>query len=301
MIRRLAEAQHGVAARRQLEATGLSPDQIDRRVSREALCPLHRGVYAVGHGRVSAEGHWLAAVLAGPPDAVLSHRSAAALWGIRRAAVTRTDVTTRGSRRPRPGLRFHAARLPDDERTVRDAIPVTTPARTLLDLAAVLDRDRLERAIHEAEIARLYDGRAIAALLDRYPRRHGVPQLRSVLASLDAGTTVTRSRFEALFRAFVRRRDVPAARLNERVAVPGDCVEVDAHWPAHRLVAELDGRDTHLTRRAFEEDRLKDLRLQAAGWRVVRITWRRLHDDPEGLERDLRVLLDGRGRSDVVP
>lgn len=237
------------------------------------------------------EGYFLAAVLACGPGATVSHRSAAALWSIRSTAQARTDVTVPTSRRGRLGIRFHETRLADDERTVLDRIPVTTPARTLLDLASVLDRRRLARAVNEAEVQRIFDGRALAALLDRYPRRHGAPALRAALAELDPGASMAESELEHRFRELIDNHALPPAEFNRWIEVPGRRYRVDALWADQRLIAEVDGYATHATRRQFEDDRARDLDLQLAGWRMTRFTWRQLRDHPDHTAHALRTLL----------
>ena len=152
MIARLAERQHGVVARRQLLAAGLTREAIAHRLRVGRLHCLYRGVYAAGHRLLSPEARWMAAVLAAGRRAVLSHRSAAALWGIRRWRGGNVDVTMPSSRQQRPGITWHVTNLPADEITSVAAIPVTTVPRTLLDLAAVLDHRGVERAINEAEV-----------------------------------------------------------------------------------------------------------------------------------------------------
>jgi very-short-patch-repair endonuclease len=208
----------------------------------------------------------MAAVLAAGPGAVLSHRSAAALWGIRPTAATRVDVTVPRRLRLQPGLLPHSAVLPPDERTTRAGIPVTTPERTLLDLAAVLDRQALDRTLNEAEIQRL---QSPTALLARYPRRRGTATLRALL--LDARRS-TRSPLEAEFQAFIDTHRLPRPETNAFI----EGHEVDAVWRGARLIVELDGFATHGTRRAFERDRQRDRKLTAAGWRTIRLTSRQL-------------------------
>src|SRR3954469_24186100 len=144
LIAALADRQHGVVARRQLVALGLSARAIEHRLERGRLHLLHRGVYAVGHRVLSQRGWWMAAVLAAGPGAVLSHRSAAALWGIRPTARARIEVTTPKRLHSRPGLHAHCAVLPPDEMTTYQGIPVTTAPRTLLDLAAVIPSNELD-------------------------------------------------------------------------------------------------------------------------------------------------------------
>jgi very-short-patch-repair endonuclease len=158
---------------------------------------------------------------------------------------------------------------------VRDGIPVTTPARTLLDLAGVLQRHQLQQAINEAERLRL-DG----PQPDRHPTKRGTPNLRTL-----APPTHTRRDLEARFHTFLNDRRFPRPQTN--VLIEGKAV--DFAWPDHRLIVELDSWEYHRTRHAFEDDRRTDRRLKAKGWTVVRITWRDL-DDPDALEEELRAL-----------
>ena len=288
---RLAERQHGVVARRQLLELGIGRRAIGNRLSAGRLHPIHRGVYAVGHRIIPARGRWMAAVLAGGPGAVLSHRSAGSLWGMLRSARTVADVTTVGRHRPRAGVRLHRSRLPSDEVTSVDEIPVTSPPRTLLDLAAVLGAHALERAMEQAEALRLTDSLRLDDVLMRYPRRPGTAALREILARGYAASTVTRSKLEDRFLAFLDARGLPRPQVNVGIEVRGRWMECDCVWRSHRLIVELDSRGFHGTGAAFERDRARDRALQASGWRVVRVTWRQLHDDGDRVAADLRELM----------
>ncbi|MDX6691756.1 MAG: hypothetical protein QOG15_3213, partial [Solirubrobacteraceae bacterium] len=246
-----------------------------------------RGVYAVGPRRLTRAGRWMAAVLAVGPDAVVSHRSAGALWGMIGRDGGDVEVSVHRELRDRAGICIHLADLPPDEITVIDAIPVTTAARTLLDLAAVLTRPQLERALHEADIRRLWDVTGLHALLDRYPTRPGTPLLREILAD---HATVSKPEFVRRFLAFLMDHDLPRPLVSRLIPDIGEC---DFVWPDARLIVELDGYATHGTRAQFERDRARDRAAQVAGWRVIRITWRQLRDEAGQLAADLRRLLDG--------
>lgn len=284
----LAGRQHGMVARRQLQELGLGPDAIDHRVQGGRLHPSHRGVYAVGHPRPIGRARWMAAVLAGGPGAVLSHASAAALWGLRPTAKTRIDVTVPGRRgRGRPGIALHRVRgLAHEDRATRDGIPVTAVARTLLDLAEVAPAPQLERAVEEAQRLRLLDLAAIQGVCERSHGRHGLRALRAVLADAREPLPV-RSELERRFARLCEEADLPPPALN--VTVAG--FEVDAYWPRGRLIVELDGFAYHRSRAAFERDRLRDADLQLAGYRVLRITARRLDREPAAIAAALRMLL----------
>jgi Protein of unknown function (DUF559) len=289
----LAVHQHGVVARRQLVALGLSGDAIDRRLRLGRLHPIHRGVFAVGHSVLSREAAWMAAVLAAGPEAVLSHRSAAALWGIRDTSRANVDVIA-PRRLVRPRIDSHRITLPADETTTERGIRVTTVTRTLLDLAEVLTPQQLERAITEADVRRLSSPHSLDALVARHPGRRGTAAIERALENRrDIGMAVTRSELETTFLAFLETHGLPRPRTNARITHRAGTGEVDAAWPDHRLIVELDGYDVHTTRRSFEDDRARDRALTADGWRVVRITWHQLHRST-ALAGELRTLL---GRS----
>jgi very-short-patch-repair endonuclease len=194
---------------------------------------------------------------------VLSHRSAGALWGLR-PWNGRIEITTQWTRAKRQGLLLHRAVLAPDEITTHDGIPVTTPARTLLDLAGVLQKHQLQQAINEAERQRFEGPEA-----KRHPTKRGTKALRAL-----ARPTHTRSDLEAAFYAFLNDRRFPAPQTN--VVIEGD--EVDYAWPARKLVIELDSWEYHRTRQAFEADRRRDRRLAAKGWTVLRVTWEDLRE-----------------------
>jgi very-short-patch-repair endonuclease len=285
----LAGRQHGVVGRGQLAALGLGRRAIGHRLESGRLLPMHRGVYAVGHHKVSYKGWYMAAVLAVGADAVLSHRSAADLWGIRRTSRRRVDVSVERHLPSRPEIEIFWTPLPADETTVIEGIPVTTVPRTLLDLAAVVDRQQLERALEQAEAQRLTDPVSLDELLQRYPGRRGSRKLAKARARGARG--ITRSKLEERFQALLDEAVLPRPELNAPIELNGRQFEADCVWRKQRLIVELDGRAWHDTRQAFERDRERDRLLQAAGWRVVRITWRQLRDDPQAVARDLRRLL----------
>jgi very-short-patch-repair endonuclease len=287
-IAALAARQHGVVARWQLLELGLTARAISYRLSIGRLHVIHRGVYALGHKRITVRGRWMAAVLACGSAAVLSHRSAAALWGFLGAASPRIDVTTpRRGGRAVPRIRRHRVRrLPPEDTTKVDGIPVTTVARTLFDLAEALDRSALEQAFEAAERSELLDMRAVALTMERNPGRRAHRALRSLLPSLVAPEP-TRSELERLFHRLCRLAGLPLPRVN--VLVEG--FEVDAYWPVHRLVVEVDSWRFHRTRAAFERDRARDAALLVANYRVMRVTYRQLREDPVGVAARVRTLL----------
>jgi very-short-patch-repair endonuclease len=272
-IARLAERQHGVVATRQLAALGLQQRAVSYRAAAGRLHRVHRGVYAVGHTVLTANGRRMAAVLAAGPGAVLSHASAAALWEIRPTNATRIDVTVRTKRgRARRGLRIHrTSTLQADEVTDHQGIPVTTPSRTLLDLAATLPRRALERALDEAEVQELYDLTSLTAIARAHAGERGARALTEALDH-DAGTTLTDSELEELMLALCDEHRLERPKPQTRVAG----LRVDFYFAAARLVVETDGYRYHRTRRAFERDRERDAILARAGYRTLRFTHRQL-------------------------
>jgi very-short-patch-repair endonuclease len=289
LIAALAWRHYGVVAREQLRHLGLSDDAIDYRVAIGRLLLIHQGVYAVGHDRLAPEGRWLAAVWAGGDEAVLSHRSAARLWGLL-PWEGRIEVTTPRNRRKRADIHYVRSPVESLERTEHRAIPVTTVARTLFDLGAV-DSARVPKALEQADVIRLLDVRELQRLVDEHPRRPGTRAIRAALASASAWRGVTRSELEQRFRACVEQAELPLPELNRRVDLGPLVIEADAVWPEARLIVELDGYAYHRTAAAFERDRARDRAATAAGWRVIRITWRQLADDPKAVIRDLRRAL----------
>lgn len=285
-----AGTQHGVVAFAQLVEMGYGVGAVDSLVRRRRLHSVYPGVYAVGHSALSREGRWMAAVLAAGPGAVLSHRQEAAMWQVLPLPRSRIDVTAPRQRRP-PGVLAHRRRLLNDEVTVRDGIPVTSVSRTLFDLAAVVPRAGVERAINEAEALRLSDQLSLGDLVRRYRGRRGVAVIRAILEEGRIGSQVTRSGLESRFLTFLDEAGLPGPLTNVGIQLAGRRIECDCVWRGQRLVVELDGHAFHATRATYKRDRLHDRALNAAGWRVVRITWRQLHDAPEALRADLRHLL----------
>jgi very-short-patch-repair endonuclease len=281
----VGDRQHQVVTRTQLTALGLDDRAIRRRVRAGHLHRVHRGVYAVGHPRLTTYGRFLAAVVSCGDGAVLSHMSAAVLLGLLPERGPRIDVTvpTPGGRGRRRLIVVHRSPLPAGEVMVRDDIPVTTPARTIVDLADVLTRRRLERAIDEAAYLRL----DLEGLAPRSGRR-GAGLLARVLAEHNAGSTWTRSELEERLLALCRRADLPQPEVNQMA----EGHEADFLWRCARLIVETDGWDSHRTRGAFERDRKRDAEHTASGWRVVRLTKRRLAREPDAVAEQLRRLLN---------
>ena len=287
-IAALARRQHGVVATGQLVDLGLTNQAIAKRAAAGRLHRLHRGVYAVGHPIVNRHGRWMAAVLACGPGAVLSHRAAGALWELRPGAPTPIDVTVPRSGRRRPGLKLHRPRnLPVEEMTVHAGIPVTTPSRTLLDLASVLSPHRLERALDQAELQRLTDYPALEAMARAHARHGGARDLRAALSRHVAGEAPTRSDLESLFVGVCRAHALPAPRANVRIGEH----TVDFLFAADGLIVEIDSWRYHRSRARFEADRRRDATHLAAGLRTLRITDAQLEHDAESVAKTVRATL----------
>jgi very-short-patch-repair endonuclease len=295
-LTRLLVRQHGVVALAQLRELGLSPSAVRDRAASSRFHRVHRGVYAVGHPRLTLHGHWMAAVLACGPDALLSHRSAAALWGLRPDNRPKTDISLpRSSVRPKPGIEVHRSiTLTRADVTAVDGIPCTTLARTLLDLADVLDKRSVERAIEQAEVLRLFDLTAVEDVLSRAGPRRGAGALRAILTGLEE-PALTANDIEELFLALCRAASLPSPEVNVWLVVDdGAAIKADFLWRRHKLVIEIDGYASHGTRQAFESDRLRDQRLRLAGYDTVRFTWRQIVDDPDRVAATVAALLGRR-------
>jgi very-short-patch-repair endonuclease len=285
-----------VIALAQLRALGFSESRVHKWVASGRLHRVHQGVYSTAPPELlTRNGRYMAAVLACGSGAALSHRSAAGLLGLRATDRSQIDVIRPSSTaRRHAGINLHRSRtLTPADITSIDGIPCTNVARTLLDLAAVVANRPLERALEQAEVEHVLDGRALEDQLRRNPRTRGAKRLRAALADHDETAKPTESELEEWLYRTLRRGRLP---LPERQVYidPGDGeppVRVDFAWRAQKLVVETDGGRYHRTRRAFESDRRRDQRLTQAGWRVIRVTWRQLRDEPERILRMFESLL----------
>jgi hypothetical protein len=249
---------------------------------------VHHGVYAVGGAVLPREGRWLAAVLASGDGAVLSHLSAAVHWNLLRYDAPRPEVTAPASRHRVPGIRLHRSRSLDTQDTTRhEGIPVTTVHRTLLDIAGDAPEHHLERALAQAEKLRVYDHTAIRDVIARANGHRGTRRLTKAIA---ADPQWTRSELDRRMRRLARKHGLPRPLSNHTLDAPEHPgLEADFYFPAHALVVETDGWDSHQTRQAFEDDRAKDAALTAAGYTVMRFTWRQLRDDPDTVADRIRA------------
>lgn len=278
---RLAHEQHGVITRSQLLALGLSPKAIKHRAARGRLHPLYRGVFAVGRRDLTQYGRWIAAVLSCGTDAVLSHSSAAALWGFGTEA-SRIELSVSGSRFPRrPGISVHRRTTLPQDVTHRHGIPVTTPVATLIDLATRLSRQRLEAAISEADKLNLTDPERLRSALAALPSRRGVPALRELL---DRQTfRLTDSELERRFLRIVREAGLPVPQTGRNV----NGFKVDFYWPDLGLVVETDGLRYHRTPTQQAKDRLRDQAHVASGLTCLRFTHAQVRFDSEHVRETL--------------
>jgi hypothetical protein len=294
----LAKRQHGVVSVRQLRGLGYSQGAIQRAVGTGRLHRLHRGVYAVGHTALSWHGHCLAAVLASGAGALASHTTAGWLWGLLQSRPGAYHATAPAPRASRSAFRLHRARiLTEEDRVLVDGIPVTAIPRTLLDLAATLPERRLGAIIDRTEWQELLDLSAIEALLARTSGHPGYGRLRRAVALYRPEPAFVRSVLEQRFLDLIRGAGLPDPSMNHFV----EGYELDAYWPEERFAVELDGYDSHRTRKAFEEDRRRQEDLKLAGIEVLRVTSRRLSSEPRLLAERVETLLRHRRAAADAP
>jgi very-short-patch-repair endonuclease len=276
-------ARHGVVDREALSGLGLTRSDIAYRVRIGRLHRRHSGVFAVGRPDLRIEGEFLAAVLACGPNAVLSHRSAARLWGLRGGGTHRIDVTAPRTVRPKPGLRIHRPLLPLDviDKTEHEDVPVTSVARTLLDCADPRARVDVGRLLHEASVQEVLDMREVWNVLARCPNARGARALER--ASREELPPFTRSGLERAVVRLVRDAALPKPRVNAHVWVLDELLEVDFLWPDVGVIVEADGSRYHSTRWRRRKDAEKTARLRAAGYTVVRVTDVEVAGTPEAV------------------
>jgi very-short-patch-repair endonuclease/predicted transcriptional regulator of viral defense system len=279
----LAARQHGIVTTPQLLAFGWSKDVISLRARRGALRRLHRGVYLVGP-LDTPHSRFMAASFVAGSDAVIASYPAVVLFGVRPPREGPIDVIVPRKLRSRPGLRMHQATLHPRDITRRHGIPTTTPARALLDLAATEPTAELERALNEARALHLVSARSLDEQFSRYPRHRGAAALKKATTS-DPG--FTRSKAERRALELIRRARLPEPEANVKV----EGYEVDFLWRQERLIVEIDGYAFHSMRRSFEQDRRRDQQLTTKGYRVIRITWRQLTEEPEAVVATISAAL----------
>lgn len=294
-LRRLAEVatrQHGVVSLEQLRWLGFNKSWIDRRIAAGYLIRVQRSVYAVGHARLSREGYWMAAVLTYGEGTLLSHLSAAAHCGLLRTSAAKIDVSLASHRdvRARKGIRTHHSRLHPSDIGRKDSIPVTSPMRTLLDLADVVAPPRVREAFEQSQRMGLFDRRAVDAVIERSPGRRGLKVVGELIAEGQDTPPDLRSPREQEFLDLIRAAGLPIPQTN--VVVEG--ILVDAYWPEHGLVVELDSYGYHRSKAKFEQDRKNTEQLQNAGLAVRRFSTDRLKEKPNAIVQAVRAELTRR-------
>ncbi len=276
-VAQIADRQRGRVSREQLLAAGITRSVIRRMLGRGHLLALHQGVYAVSHlAPVPLERE--TAALLSVPGGALSHVSAAILWSLLEPDFDHGAVDVllpHGQHRCRPGMRVHRTRVlePGDVR-IHNGLPVTSPARTLLDIAELVSTRRLERALEQAFVTRIVHKTEIQQVLARCPARAGRTLLSSLIEAGPPG--LTRSKAEECFVDLIRQSDLPMPEIN----VHEHGFELDFWWRRAGVVVEIDGYQFHGTRRAFEYDRRKDAKLAALGLTVIRFTWNEIVNHP---------------------
>jgi hypothetical protein len=280
-LARIAGAQHGVVTRKQLLEAGISRTGIQRLVRKGALLPEYRGVYRVGHGAPSVEASYLAAVYACGEGALLSGRAAGWILGLVRGRPPAPEVTAPTTRRV-GGVRTR--RCGEIEATVCRCIPVTTVARTLVDLAAEFGQAELARACHEAGVLHGTTPKQVDTLIARRPNSRGVAKLRRIL---HGEVPVTLSRLERRFLRLLKEAKLPLPETNR----PAGGRRVDCRWPEQRLTVELDSYTFHRSRHAWEQDRAREREAYARGDDIRRYTWGDVLERPAQMLRELRGLL----------
>lgn len=264
-------------------------------IARGRLVAVRRGVYSLGHRVLTQHGRWMAAVLACGEGALLSHRSAAALWGLRPpgGSLIEGRVSGDGPRSPGDGIKTYRSKIVAPRfATVHEGVPVTSVAWTLLDLASVVRAPQLRRAVEAAEQLELFDLNEIHTALAVDPGRPGSCKLRSLVDDLmDHGVTRTRSDVEAILLQLCIDRDLPRPEVNRY----DNGREVDFRWPRHRLIVEVDGWQFHRSRRAFVTDRARDRAALRTGWRVARFPATEILRQPARVAAEIRALLKVNG------
>jgi very-short-patch-repair endonuclease len=285
----IADRQHGVISRDQMRRLGFKDGAISHALSTGRLHPVFRGAYALGHGRIAERGRLMAVTLACGKGAVVSHRSAAALFGLLDEGPVVIDVIAPPARgRGIDGIYLHRVRPPRLEETgTFDGIPCTSPSRTLVDLAGTVGEWTLRSAFERAARPEMLDLAAIERSID--PRRRGMKVLLKLIdewrgaAPLLSKRGKLKSPLEAKVLPLLVRRDLPAPLFNAPVEIADGRIEVDFLWPDHRFALEADSRDFHGTAVAFERDRWRDRELMRAGYSVLRVTHRQAQREAERL------------------
>jgi len=296
-IARVAAQQEGLITRRQLEACGLSADQVERWAKDGRFRPVLRTVYVLGPATLGRWARIRAAALA-CPGSVVSHRSAAALLGLRKVVPAVIDlIPTEQRGRQLDGIKAHRVPFPgpSEVRHVH-GIPCTTVARTIVDLAGTHGIDKLREAVEMAAVKNVLDLAEIDAVLANGPPRRGAPRLRRVIdewrpVAETAKHATVRSLFEAKLLPLIAAAGLPIPQVNARVRTAERVLEVDLLWPEQKFVVEADSRRHHAIEVAFERDHKRDRELLAAGYQVLRVTWREAEREPGAVFAVIRARL----------
>lgn len=310
----LGAQQNGAVTSRQLLSTGLSEAGIRRRNETGLIFRIYNGVYSASGRHLDRKTIWMAGVLAAGEGSVLSHMSAAHAWGFAESGATEiTRRSGRGRRKPAsheayqrargqavlgdrariPALRIHETRrLGQFETTVRYGIPVTTVARTFVDIAGALSPGELKDLLHEAGRLGLLKFDELRAVMDRSRGKKGLAKLRHIVDDWDPQIVLTRNKLEARMLWLCRRYGAPVPWVNQEVAGRERTYEVDFLWPDHRLVVETDGGQDHSLPLGIERDRDKDSDLRLGGFVVLRLTWAMLKREPERSMRKVKAHLE---------
>jgi predicted transcriptional regulator of viral defense system len=286
--------QNGLITLEQLEVHGLSVQAIHERLLAGRLYRIHQGVYSLTPRVMTERGKFMAAVLACGPDAVLSHRSAAYLWGLVDEWEEPIDVTAPNRRGRSPdGVAAHRdGSLQPIDKTLVHGIPCTTVVRTILDFAGVAQEWEVRKVVAEAEVLRILDKSKLRALLKRSRRRRGVARLRLILDTIHPQTKRSRSELERLFLDMCAKREVPEPEVNVWLPAPdGKRYQADFLWRGSKLIVEADSRRFHDTDSAFVSDRKRRQQLELAGWRVSQCTWEEVETEPRRLAETVRALI----------
>lgn len=296
-IARPAARQHGLATSKQLLAGGLTREAVDVRVAAEVLRIVHRGVYHHTAVPFTERSRLMAAVLAAGAKAVASHRSAAVLHGFDGVRRYRPEVLVRGTGLPLlHGVTCHrTTTLAAVDRCIVDRIPATSPARTLLDLGAVLPYEVVEHVVQVALIERRVAVPALVAVLERVGRRgrNGTAPLRAVVREALPDEKL-QSMLEHALHTLIKRSRVPAPELQHPLLLDtGELVYLDFAWPELRLAVEADGHRWHATKRDLERDLARSRAIQRLGWAHHRYGWDPIHDHGSALLREIQALVLG--------
>ncbi len=291
-VARVAGEQHGVIATRQLRACGMSAQAIRVRVDRGGLHPVFRGLYAVGHAALTRTARFTAAVLVCGHEAVLAAYAAAAHLGLLRWEERDIDVLVpRSAGRGVAGIRARRSRLDPEDVWVRDGIRVTSPARTILDVAASMASRPLRRMVRQAQAEQQVNVRQLLDVVRRCPRHRGAARLREIIAD---GPTPTRSELEDLALDLLDGAGIPRPTVNARLRLDGRVVVPDLLVEDRRLVVELDGGRWHADPLTRQDDADRQAILEAHGYLVLRVTWRQIVGRPEQTLARVRSALGDR-------